>query len=130
MQQQYAVSPYRCFLVGVLALAAVVLPGRYHSREAHGHGKADGVQRQAEDICLGFVVLPNGFAVLSGLPVSPAPSSAGGWYGAARAAATLAGKGRTSGAPQPLLGYSHGQEIVPQAGVLCVSIRDAGTLSG
>jgi hypothetical protein len=127
MKQQHAVSPYRFFLVGVLALAVVVLPG-HHSREAHGNGKTDRVHRQAEEVCLGFIVLPNGFAVLSGLPVSPAPSSAGGWYGAARAAATRAGKGQTSGAPQHLLGYSHGQEIVPPAGMLCVSIRDAGTL--
>jgi hypothetical protein len=128
MQQQHAVSLSRFFLVGVLVLAAVVLPGRHHSREAHGNGQPDRVKRQAEDVCLGFVVLPNGFAVLSGLPVSPTPSSAGGRYGAARAGATLAGKGPTSGAPQHLLGYIHGQEIVPRADMLCVSIGDAGTL--
>jgi hypothetical protein len=60
--------------------------------------------------------LPNGFAVLSGLPVSPAPSSAGGR------------QSHKEGAAQQLLGYAHGQEIVPQVSMLCVSIYDAGTL--
>jgi hypothetical protein len=123
MQQQHSVSTDRFLLVGLLGCIAVALAGRPDA------GEAQKSQRQAEAVCRGFVVLPNGFAVLSGLHVHPAPGSAGAQHKAAHARATMADKGHTARVPQHLLGYTHGQEIVSQAGMLCVPVGSPSTLT-
>ena len=122
--------PYlRRILFAFLVLAAAVLAERPHYGEAnHRAEKGEEAQRQAEKVCRGFLILPNGFAVLSGLPVSSASDSARGHHGTAHAGATPADQGHTSSAPQHLMGYTHGQEIVPQEGMRCVPIGDAGIL--
>ncbi len=116
--QQNSVSISHFLLVGLLGCIAVALAGRPHA------GEAQEGQRQADAVCRGFVVLPNGFAVLSGLHVHPAPGSAAAQHGA-----TVAAKGHTASAPQHLMGYTHGQEIVPQAGMLCVPVGSTSTLT-
>ena len=112
--QRHAVDRY--LLVGLLGCMAVALTGHLHP------GEAQEGQHQAKAVCRGFVVLPNGFAVLSGLHAHPAPGNAGTQHKEAHAGATMADKGHTASAPPHLMGYTHGQEIVPQADMLCVSI--------
>lgn len=56
--------------------------------------------------CQGFVVLPNGYAVLSGPDTPLAPSQGGKHH---------------------LLGYRHGQAVTPRPGMLCVPLRDSNT---
>jgi hypothetical protein len=121
--QQHFVSIYRFLLVGLLGCIAVALAGYPQA------GEAQEGQRQAEAVCRGFVVLPNGFAVLSGLHVHPAPGSTGAQHQPAHAGATMAAKGHTSSVPSHLMGYTHGQEIVPQADMLCVPVGSTSTLT-
>jgi hypothetical protein len=64
--------------------------------------------------CQGFVVLPNGYAVLSGLAAEAQP-------------AHLQGAGTGVGGKDHLMGYRHGQEVTPRQGMLCVPIRDSKT---
>ena len=123
MQQQHAVRLSRIVLVGLLGCVAVALAGRPHTGEAQDN------QRQADAVCRGFVVLPNGFAVLSGLHAHPAPGSASAQHQAAHAGTPMAAKGPMAGAPQHLMGYTHGQEIVPQADMLCVPIGSPSTVT-
>src|SRR5262249_4596494 len=123
MQQPYSVSIYRFMLLGLLGCIAVSFAGRPH------YGEAQGDQRQTEGVCHGFVILPNGLGVLSGLPAHSPAGSAGAQHGAAHAGATTAEKGHMSGTPQHLMGHTHGEAIVPQAGMLCVSVGSASTLT-
>jgi hypothetical protein len=110
-------------LIGFLGCLAVALVGYSHT------GEAQESQPQTRAVCRGFVVLPNGFAVLSGLHAHPAPGSAGTQHKAAHAGATMPDKGHTSSAPQHLMGYTHGQEIVPQADMLCIPVGSPGALT-
>jgi hypothetical protein len=121
--QQHFVSICRFLLVGLLGCIAIALAESPHA------GEAQEGQRQADAVCRGFVVLPHGFAVLSGLHVHPAPGSAGAQHKAAQQGATMADKGHTSSTPQHLMGYIHGQEIVPQAGMLCVPVGSPSALT-
>ena len=41
----------------------------------------------------------------------------------------MAHKGHTSSTSQHLMGYTHGQEIVPQAGMLCVPVASPSTVT-
>jgi YtkA-like len=128
MQLQRSTRTYRLVLIGFLGCAAMVLAARQHAGEAHDDEGGKGGHQHAARGCRGFVILPNGFAVLSGLSATPVHSSAGAPPGAARAGVTMADKGHTSGAAPHLMGYTHGQEIVPQEDMLCVPIVGAGTL--
>ncbi len=85
---------------------------------------------QTANVCHGFVVLPNGFAVLSGIPAVPervpahaAPgqepaSSTMGEQDAAR----LALSPQAAAAPAHLMDYQHGQDIAPQEEMVCVAV--------
>ena len=126
--QQHSVSVCRFVLMGLLVCTAIVLAGRQHYGEAHGDEEDHKRVPQAERVCHGFVILPNGFAVLSGLPVSPAPDSTGAQQAAAQAGVPVADQGHTSGAAQHLMGYTHGQEVMPQESMLCARIDGADTL--
>ncbi|HEY5871200.1 MAG TPA: hypothetical protein VI542_37460 [Candidatus Tectomicrobia bacterium] len=123
MQQKYGVGIDRFLLVGLLGCMAVALTGPPEA------GEAQESQRQAAAICRGFVILPNDFAVLSGVHVHPASGSAKAQHKATHAGATTADKGHTSGGSQHLQGYRHGQEIVPQTGMLCVPLGSPSTLT-
>jgi hypothetical protein len=88
---------------------------------------------QIGDICRGFVVLANGIAVLSGMPETLAPARMRVSH-TARPAGVMAPNtshghrepmGQSSNAPLPLMGFTHGQEIVLQEDMLCVPIVDA-----
>ncbi len=82
------------------------------------------------NVCHGFVVLPNGFAVLSGIPAVPerAPAHAApGQEPASSAmgeqeASRLALSPQASAAPAHLMDYQHGQDIAPQEAMLCVAV--------
>ena len=128
MQQRRPAGLYHVFLMGVLVLATMVLAGPQDYGEAHSPGEDHGAQHKITRPCRGFVVLPNGFAVLSGQPLSPVYASPGDRQHAVHAGIAMADTGRTADGPQHLLGYSHGQEIVLQEDMLCVPIVSAGTL--
>jgi hypothetical protein len=64
--------------------------------------------------CQGFVVLPNGYAVLSGLS-------------AEATRAHLQGRGPSGSSTDHLMGYRHGQEVTLRQGMLCVPLRDSKT---
>src|SRR5215813_2667518 len=53
------------------------------------HAQAQEQPRQAGDVCRGFVMLPTGIAVLSGMPVSHAPGGAHTPHAAAHAGGAM-----------------------------------------
>ena len=77
MQLRRPAGIYQVFLMGVLVLATIVFTGRQHYGEAHNADEDQHAHHQTKRVCRGFVVLPNGFAVLSSLPLSPAYASVG-----------------------------------------------------
>lgn len=107
---------------------------------------------ESKEVCAGFVVLSSGYAVLSAMPAGPdhsmhatpsAPAAAGaqtsGHHAAASHGHAMAHKDhgqQAMGQPasrtmpaekapaEPLLGFQHGQDIVPQAGMTCVPVGD------
>ena len=128
MQLRRPAGIYQVFLMGVLVLATIVFTGRQHYGEAHNADEDQHAHHQTERVCRGFVVLPNGFAVLSSLPLSPAYASVGERQSTAHSGITIANTDHTADAPEYLLGYTHGQKIVLQDAMLCVPIVGAGTL--
>jgi hypothetical protein len=128
-------------LVGVLSVA---LPA-YAQTHKHSieHGQST---HEHSGTCTGFVVLPNGYAVLSGMEPSPMPGMPHDMqHGATPQAKVMTHEmgsqmapthqqtmheshGHTgemsqpAGAQQYLMGYHHGQDITPQEGMLCVPI--------
>jgi hypothetical protein len=103
----------------------------------HYLAAAQASQHAAGQICRGFVVLPNGFAVLSGMPNTPASGRAHTHQKDTHTGTATAEKGHShpaspapvSSPPQHLLGYAHGHDIVPQQGMLCVPLGREGTLA-
>jgi len=128
MPQRRSAGIYYVFLMGVLVLGTIVLTGYQQYGEAHSAGEDHGTHHQIEGVCRGFVVLSNGFAVLSSLPLSPAYGSVGESQPTAPSSISRADPGPTTETPPHLLGYSHGQKIVLQEDMLCVPIVGAGTL--
>jgi hypothetical protein len=128
MQLRRPAGIYQVFLMGVLVLATIVFTGRQHYGEAHNADEDQHAHHQTERVCRGFVVLPNGFAVLSSLPLSSAYASVGERQSTAHSGITIANTDHTADAPEYLLGYTHGQKIVLQDAMLCVPIVGAGTL--
>src|SRR6266566_3334684 len=120
MQLPHSARTSHLLLMGLLVCAALVLTRRRHDGEAHDDEEGKGGHHHAERGCRGFVILPNGVAVLSGLSDALAHDSAGAPHGAVHAGVTMADQGHTSGAAPHLMGYTHGQEIVPQEDMLCV----------
>ena len=114
--------------MGLLVCAVFVLVGPQHDGEAHDDTEGEGGHHHVERGCRGFVILPNGFAVLSGLSDAPAHGSAGTQHDVAHMVGNNDRHGPTSGTSQHLMGYTHGQEIVPQEDMLCVPIVSTGTL--
>lgn len=81
----------------------------------------------AAPICHGFVVLPNGFAVLSGMPAVPErlpaePPSASLSSHTAEAAPREPAPPQTTAASAHLMHYQHGEDIAPQEGMVCVAV--------
>jgi hypothetical protein len=125
------------FLSGLCVLALVT--SLYYA-------EADETRPQVGSVCRGFVVLPNGYAVLSGMKPPPmAGMQHDVQHGATPQAKTMmhamgsqmaptheqmrheshshAGeRSQPSGAQQHLMGYHHGQDITPQEGMLCAPI--------
>jgi hypothetical protein len=77
-------------------------------------GEDTSTTAQSRGTCQGFVVLPNGSAVLSGLS-------------AAVHRAHARGETTSIGSADRLLGYQHGQAISLKQGMFCVPIRDSQT---
>jgi hypothetical protein len=128
MQLRRLAGIYQVCRMVLLGLAIVVLAGPQHYGETHSAGEEQSAHHQTDGVCRGFVVLPNGFTVLSSLPLSPAHGSVGEHQHAAKAGITMADTGHPADAPQHLLGHSHGQEVALQEDMLCVPIVGAGTL--
>lgn len=127
----YNVPVSRILALGFIAGCGLLLVGlqgesqaqaKPHDHKSHDHKH----QHHAAEACRGFVVLPNGFAVLSGLTASAPPGHAGAKPGAMPGGAGMADKGPGAGGPpQHLLGYRHGQGIVPKPEMLCVPVGGA-----
>jgi hypothetical protein len=74
---------------------------------------------QTANVCHGFVVLPTGFAVLSGIPAVPERAPAGARPDQAPRPAPSP---QASAVPAHLMDYQHGQDIAPQEEMFCVAI--------
>lgn len=98
-----------------LLLSALCLPhtGSLFAQAAHPSG-------QGASVCRGFVVLPNGLAVLSGMPAVPERGEAHAHPGHSHAPGAIASQ--AAGAPAHLMDYQHGQDIAPRANMLCVPV--------
>lgn len=140
-RQRYMVG-IRILLSGIFVLALVASP--YHAA-------ADDTPPQVASVCQGFVVLSNGYAVLSGLRPSPMAGmqhdmqhatthqakahKTGSQMAHAHQQMTHESHGhagemnKPSGAQQHLMGYQHGQDVTLQEGMLCVPVghQDATT---
>jgi len=85
---------------------------------------------QTANVCHGFVVLPTGFAVLSGIPAVPERAPARAMPDQAPAANAMREQGAPRPAPSPqaaavpahLMDYQHGQDIALQEEMFCVAI--------
>ena len=99
MQRQGYVFANHSVLFAFLVLAAAVLATLRLHAQAQEH------QRQAGNVCRGFVALPTGIAVMSGMPVSHAPGGAHTPH-----AATHAG-----GVMPPAMEHSHMKPMGGQA---------------
>ena len=133
MQRQgYVFAIPRVLFVFLVLTAAIFVTLRVHAQ-------AQGYPRQAADVCKGFIVLPTGIAVLSGIPVAHAPGGAHTPHEVTHAGGAMPPAlehsrmqpmdNQASNAPLPLLGYTHGQAIVPQADMLCVPLSAVGTVT-
>jgi hypothetical protein len=123
-------------LFGLLSLTLAIRDASFHPAAAHD------VRQQSRSTCPGFVILANGFAVLSG--TSTTPTNMHMHHGAAQGEAKAAQMdpvtpaapkqmshsapnhtmpaAPTPDAPQHLMGYTHGEAVVLQPGMLCVSL--------
>ncbi|MDE0212984.1 MAG: FixH family protein [Deltaproteobacteria bacterium] len=134
---------------GCLAVLLAAAGGAAAQTHQHGHGKSGHMAAKAA-ACKGFVVLSNGFAVMSGMSEKGGhgttamgggrgqgmahgghgQSHAGTGHG--RQAMGLAGaghghqaEGHGSGMNGPLMGLKHGDDVPVTAGRLCVPVDDA-----
>jgi hypothetical protein len=116
------------FVTGLLVLVFVASTYR---------AKADEARPQVGSVCRGFVVLPNGYAVLSGMPAAHEHEGRQAHHDASHQTKAMApqheqmqhkshghaeGMRQPAGAPPHLMGYRHGQDILLQEGMLCVPI--------
>src|SRR5262249_40743480 len=85
---------------------------------------------QTANVCHGFVVLPTGVAVLSGIPAVPERAPARARPDQAPAGHAMREQGaprpapspHAAAVPAPLMDYQHGQDIAPQEAMVCVAI--------
>jgi YtkA-like len=135
--------PYR--LAGITLLVGVVSFTLPAYAQTHKHSPAhDHATHAHTDICAGFVVLPNGYAVLSAM--DPAPHAGtqhdmrhGADHGKAGAHPMAESKATNHQAhmPQgaktedadPLLGHTHGDDIPTGTDMTCVPIGDLTSTS-
>jgi hypothetical protein len=124
-------------LVGLLLVLAAAR-SRYAAEAQQSSTHAGAHQHNAKGACHGFVVLPNGFAVLSGMPTISESGSAHAHHGDTSAGGAMAHQGHDKMQHQGnghaehggqmattkshLIGYQHGQAITLQEGMLCVPI--------
>ncbi|MGE3537943.1 MAG: FixH family protein [Candidatus Tectimicrobiota bacterium] len=116
-------------LLGALAWSGLLLTGSLVHGQAQQPTHDHGSHQHGAAVCRGFVVLPNGFAVLSGQTAAPehgkgSPAASGAGHGTG----AMADKSHAATGTAPhLLGYTHGQAIVPTAEMLCVPMGGAGS---
>jgi hypothetical protein len=85
---------------------------------------------QTANVCYGFVVLPNGFAVLSGIPAVPERTPARAIPEQESASSVMVEQDaqrpdrshHAAAVPAHLMDYQHGQDIAPLEGMFCVAI--------
>lgn len=127
----YAISRPACRrLLGCLVSGHLLLLGLCPPSQAQSTPHTHTGQLHTGAACHGFVVLPNGFAVLSGQPATPLPghAHAGTKQTTTPAGSPMAEQGHQAGGTSPhLLGYTHGQVIVPSQDMLCVPLGKAET---
>lgn len=126
MMHAYAISRTSCrLLLGCLVSGHLLLLGWCPPSQAQSTPHTQTGQTHTGAACHGFVVLPNGFAVLSGQPATPFPghAHAGTKQTATHVGSPMAEQGQQAGGTSPhLLGYTHGQAIVPSQDMLCVPL--------
>ncbi len=134
---------------GCLAVLLAAAGGAAGQTHQHGHGKSGHMAAEAA-ACKGFVVLSNGYAVMSGMSEKGGHGTMamGGGHGQGM---THGGHGRShagtehghqatghasmghghqamghgSGTEDPLMGLMHGDDVPVTAGRLCVPVDDA-----
>jgi hypothetical protein len=123
----------------VLCSGLLMLVGMRGETDSHSVEAAH-TPGQTANVCHGFVVLPTGFVVLSGIPAVPERALARAMPDQAPAENAM----REQGAPHPtqspqasavlahLMDYQHGQDIAPQEKMFCVAIgaQEAVTWAG
>lgn len=137
MQQRQTTFGIRLVTMAmVLGLAMVVQEGRAPSASAqHATDQTTGT-------CPGFVVLSNGFAVLSQPADTASEAGSHALHHGAKTDKAMAHQGDGQHAPQAdksrhkghpskhqdhLMGYTHGRSITPKEGMLCVPIASPQT---
>jgi hypothetical protein len=136
MPQHRSVVAVSIVLAGLLGLVVA-------SRDASRcHAEAHDTRHQTGSVCPGFVVLPNGFAVLSREVSTPGAADAHVHHGNAQTEKGMtqadhgptthsshghaAHAGHPASASQSLLGHQHGEAIKLAEGMLCVPLASPG----
>jgi len=136
MPRQRSVIAVSIALSGLLVLVLASRDARRRHAEAHDE------HHQSGSVCPGFVVLPNGFAVLSSEVSAPGAADVPAHQGNAQTEkgmmqadhghTTHASHGHaahaehTPGESQSLLGHKHGEAIKLDEGMLCVPLASPG----
>lgn len=133
MQRQCVTHTRRIVVLGLFVFGLVISRGHHNFVAAHD------ARHQAGSVCSGFVILSNGFAVLSGLPAAHGHGSTPVHHAPSTQDKAMVHQkhdqmahGSAASGAQHLLGYQHGQEITVQQGMLCVPIggKDATMWAG
>jgi hypothetical protein len=141
MRTSFMIQVIIRFSMPVFFASFLLMPplfGAGHADEKHMKDAPEGhPSSQAMGICKGFVVLSNGYAVMSGLDIKT--EMATGKHGhtthgakmdhGQKSSATMDhgdkphGKDIASMGKEPLMGHRHGENIKPMQGMLCVPLQ-------
>jgi hypothetical protein len=140
-------TPHLARIAGITLLVgglAVALPAYTQTQQHSPKPEHDHATHTHTDICAGFVVLPNGYAVLSAMePASMAGMKHDMGHGASHSEAgkhhmaetkdaahqTPMQHGAKAEGAEPLLGYQHGDDIPTGTDMTCVPIGDMTSTS-
>lgn len=120
------ISTHTRMLAGTLVCTATLLVSVHHTSEAQQKHHDHTSPHHAGATCHGFVILPNGFAVLSDQAATAPHGQAGSQASSTSSAKPMVAPGHgAGGAPSHLMGYTHGQTIAPTRDMLCVPTGEA-----
>jgi len=122
-------QPWQVRVTSVLCAGLLMLGGMRGAIASPAVGAAH-TPGQTANVCHGFVVVPTGVAVLSGIPAVPERAPARALPDQEPAGHAMGEQGAPSPAPSPQTAASsppgmdsqHGQDIAPQQGMVCVAI--------